>query len=180
MHRRSRGALVAVQTLTAPPARIDATRRRVLGSFIGAYVASRVPWAVAAPVDDGALAPFRALSVILVGRDGLDPALGKRLHDALVADNAEFDRQAQALLELIERRRIEPLHLQRTLDAEHPEFATLPRAIVMAWYLGIVGDPAHARCIAYENALGAVVVADRLKPPSYCYGAYGSWARAPG
>ena len=49
----------------------------------------------------------------------------------------------------------------------------------MAWYPGIVGDPVRARCIAYESALNAVVVADVLKLPSYCYGEYGNWARKP-
>ena len=45
--------------------------------------------------------------------------------------------------------------------------------------MGIVGSGATARCIAYEDALDNVIVADVLKPPTYCYGPYGSWARKP-
>jgi hypothetical protein len=45
--------------------------------------------------------------------------------------------------------------------------------------MGIVGDGAKARCLAYEKALNAVIVADVLKPPSYAYDAYGSWAAKP-
>ena len=36
-----------------------------------------------------------------------------------------------------------------------------------------------ARCLAFETALNAEVVADVLKPPTYAYGAYGSWMRKP-
>ena len=57
--------------------------------------------------------------------------------------------------------------------------ATLPRKIVSAWFLGIVGSGEQARCIAYETALNAVIVADVLKPPTYAYGVYGSWEKKP-
>ena len=36
-----------------------------------------------------------------------------------------------------------------------------------------------ARCVAYETALDAVIVADVLKPPTFAYGAYGSWSAKP-
>ena len=71
------------------------------------------------------------------------------------------------------------MQLQALLDGEHSPLALLPRRIVSAWYLGIVGEGEHARCVAFETALNAAVVADVLKPPTYCYGVYGSWARKP-
>lgn len=80
---------------------------------------------------------------------------------------------------LINERKIDPLDLQKVLDAEHPELAPLPRKIATAWFMGIVGSAEAARCLAYETALNAVIVADVLKPPTYAYGAYGSWARKP-
>lgn len=161
--------------------RVDETRRRVLEGLLGGCVASLVPFAHAQsrPVD-AAHGTFFALSAILVGNVSLDPALGARLHDALVADDPGFADAARSLLELIEARKLDPLQLQGVLDDEHSKLAALPRNIAAAWYLGIVGGGEHARCIAYENALNAVVVADVLKPPTYCYGAYGSWARKPG
>ena len=45
--------------------------------------------------------------------------------------------------------------------------------------LGVVGSGEGARCVAYETALNAVIVADVLKPPTYAYGAYGSWSAKP-
>ena len=38
---------------------------------------------------------------------------------------------------------------------------------------------AAARVVAFGTALNAVVVADVLKPPTYCYGVYGSWTKKP-
>ena len=178
MRRSDRDALPAAGRLARPP-RPDSTRRRrptgaatTIGTSEATYPPTKVPRRTRA-------CRRRAFSVLLVGRGGLDAVLAKRLRDALLADNAQFDQQAQALLDLIERGRIEPLQLQRTLDDERSPLATLPRAIVMAWYPGIVGDPVHARCIAHESARNAVVVADVLKLPSYCYGEYGNWARKP-
>ena len=55
----------------------------------------------------------------------------------------------------------------------------LPRSIVTAWCLGIIGQGESARCIAYETALNAVIVADILKPPTYAYGVYGTWQSKP-
>jgi len=85
----------------------------------------------------------------------------------------------RALLALINERKIDPLRLQKVLDAERSPLATLPRKIVSAWFLGIVGSGEQARCIAYETALNAVIVADVLKPPTYAYGVYGSWEKKP-
>ena len=67
------------------------------------------------------------------------------------------------------------------LDGEHSPLAPLPRQIMSAWFLGVVGGggSGDARCVAYETALNAVVVADVLKPPTYAYGAYGSWSAKP-
>lgn len=62
---------------------------------------------------------------------------------------------------------------------ENSPLKLVPWQIVTAWYMGIVGDGAKARCLAYETALNAQVVADVLKPPTYADGAYGSWARKP-
>ena len=155
------------------------TRRLLLLGVVSAYTASLIPWALAQEVTDADHGAFQALSAILTGRRSLDSAQGERLYAALVADDPGFPAAAKALLATIEQRKIDPMRLQKVLDEEQSPFALLPWRIVTAWYMGIVGDGGKARCLAFETALNAEVVADVLKPPTYAYGAYGSWTRKP-
>ena len=124
---------------------LDADRRRLLGSLLGAYVSSLVPWALAQPVADADRSAFQAVSAILARHSTLDFALGARLYDALAADDPEFPRKTGTLLQLIEQRKLDPLQLQATLKAQKSPLAALPRAIVTAWYMGIVKTRARAR-----------------------------------
>ncbi|MQR00771.1 sorbitol dehydrogenase family protein [Glaciimonas soli] len=165
-----------VTETTAPS---NLTRRTLLIGLLSAYSASLIPWALAQPVANPEQGSFVAVSAILVGRQALDAVQAKRLYDALTADDSGFPAAAQALLTLINDRKIDPVALQKTLDDEHSPLAALPRKIMTAWCLGIVGDSEKARCIAYETALNAVIVEDVLKPPTYAYGTYGSWAKKP-
>jgi hypothetical protein len=158
----------------------DSARRRLLGSLLSAYAASLIPWALAQPVEDAGRGAFMALSAIIAGRQSLDAAQAGRLYDALAAEDPGFPAAAQALLAFINERKTDPLQLQNVLDTDRSPLAPLPRKIATAWFMGIVGSGDQARAIAYETALNAVIVADVLKPPTYCYGAYGSWARKPG
>lgn len=154
---------------------VDPSRRRLLVGVLTAYTASLIPWALAQPAPHADRGAFTALSAILVGRQALDAAQATRLYDALAATHPNFPADVQALLTLINQRQIDPLKLQQVLDAEQSALAPLPRSIVTAWALGVVGSGEDARCVAYETALNAVIVADVLKPPTYAYGAYGSW-----
>lgn len=154
-------------------------RRGLLAGFVCAYTASLIPWALAQEATDADNGAFLALSAILAGRQSLDAAQAKRLYTALVADDPGFPAAAKALLDTIEQRKIDPMQLQKVLDDEKSPLKELPWRIVTAWYMGIVGDGAKARCLAFETALNAEAVADVLKPPTYAYGAYGSWARKP-
>ena len=155
------------------------TRRRLLVGFVSAYTAALVPWAMAQQATDADNAAFLALSAILAGRQSLDSAHAQRLYKALVADDPRFPAAVKSLLDTIEQRKIDPMQLQTTLDHEKSPLAILPGRIVTAWYMGIVGDGANARCLAFETALNAQAVADVLKPPTYAYGTYGSWAKKP-
>lgn len=155
------------------------TRRRVVLSLLSAYTASLIPWATAQAVADDSQGSFLAVSAILAGRQSLDTILAKRLYDALASDDSGFPSAVRSLLALINERKIDPLQLQKTLDTEHSALAPLPRKIATAWFLGIVGEGENARCIAYENALNAVIVEDVLKPPTYAHGVYGSWSKKP-
>lgn len=155
------------------------TRRLLLFGLVSAYTASLIPWALAQEATDADNGAFLALSAILAGRQSLDKAQAQRLYAALVEDDPGFPAAAKALLDTIESRKIDPMQLQKSLDDEKSPLGLLPRRIVTAWYMGIIGDGARARCLAFETALNAETVADVLKPPTYAYGAYGSWARKP-
>ncbi|HXD36138.1 sugar dehydrogenase complex small subunit [Rhodanobacter sp. FW102-FHT14D06] len=163
----------------APDDPADPSRRRLLVGLLTAYTATLIPWALAQEVPDDQQGAFVAVSAILVGRPSLDAAQATRIYAALVADDAHFPADVQALLALINQRHIDPLRLQGVLDSEHSSLAPLPRRIMSAWALGVVGSGDGARCIAYESALDAVIVADVLKPPTYAYGTYGSWTGKP-
>jgi len=157
----------------------DLQRRALLAGLMAACFSSYVPRAVAQPAADPAQDAFLAVSRILTGRTSLDLALAGRLYEALLADMPRFGEDVQALRAWMDEREIGPDELQRRLDAEKSPLAGLPREIVTAWYTGIVGHGERARCIAFETSLIYVIVADRLRPPSYCYGPPGSWVEQP-
>jgi hypothetical protein len=155
------------------------SRRTVLAALLSATTAALIPWALAEPVTDAGSGAFLALSAIIAGRQSLDAVQAKRLYAALTADDAGFPAAAQALLTLINDRKLDLTVLQKTLDDEKSPLAAVPRKVATAWFSGIVGSGAKARCLAYETALNAQIVADVLKPPSYGYGVYGSWTKKP-
>jgi hypothetical protein len=157
----------------------DPTRRALLAGLVVGYIASYFPWSFAQAQRGAAGGAFLSVSKILTGRIVLDATQATRLYDALVIEDARFAEDVQALLALINERNVDPLQLQQLLDAEKSPLATVPKRIVTGWYMGIVGSGQKARALAYENALNAVVVSDVLKPPTYCYGEYGSWSVKP-
>ena len=136
-------------------------------------------WALAQPVNAEGFGAFTALSAFIVGRKALDGELSARLYRALVEDDPQFDANCRALLAAIEQRQLPIDGLQSLLDAEGSAQARVPRQVAQAWFLGVVGEGKRARCLAYEHALNAEIVADQLRPPTYCYGEYGSWSKPP-
>lgn len=161
------------------PTRLALSRRALLAGLLTTHTLALIPWAAAQSIDDAGHGAFLAVSAILAGRQTLDAVQAKRLYDALVADDPGFPAASQSLLTLINDRKIDPLQLQSVLDQEKSTIAGLPRIIATAWFLGIVGQGEKARCIAFETALNAQIVSDVIKPPTYAYGAYGSWSRKP-
>lgn len=154
-------------------------RRTLLTGLSAAYLVSHVPTAMAQPADAAPREAFMTVSRILTGRPSLDADQATRLYEALAAASPGFAADIQALRSFIEERKIDPAQLQSTLDAEQSPLTGVPRDIVEAWYTGIVGAAERARCITFETSLMFVAVADRLNPPSYCYGRYGSWMDKP-
>ena len=148
-------------------------------ALLAAGVAPAIPPAFAATTPEAVPDAFLAVSKILTGRPSLDPAQASRLYAALFADDPQFAGGLEALLALIDERKIDPLQLQHVLDSERSPVAPLPRKIMTAWCVGVVGADENARCVTFETNLTNVIVSDKLKPPSYCYGGYGSWVDQP-
>ncbi|MCY0389399.1 sugar dehydrogenase complex small subunit [Robbsia sp. Bb-Pol-6] len=168
----------------------NAIRRGLLGGLFFSYVASFYPWseagaqgtpASAAPASARAVAPpaFLRVSRLLTGRAALDAAQADRLHAGLLAAQSDFPAYLRDLDTFIVEHAATAGNLQMLLDAARVPYAKLPRQIAIAWYVGVVGTGAGARCVTYETSLMNVVVADQLTPASYAYGPYGSWARPP-
>jgi Membrane bound FAD containing D-sorbitol dehydrogenase len=157
----------------------DPERRALLTGLTAACLVSYVPSAIAQPADAAPREAFMAVSRTLTGRASLDADQAARLYEALVADAPGFATDVQALRSFLDERKIDPVQLQSALDAEQSPLTAVPRSIVKAWYTGIVGEAERARCVTFETSLMHVAVADRLNPPSYCYGSYGSWMDQP-
>jgi hypothetical protein len=153
-------------------------RRTVFATVAVAYAASFIPrtWAGS---PDPSYSAFVTVSEYLTGHPVLDGALAMRAYSALAGDDEGFKGQVQSLSTLIAAQKPDPMTLQAILDGKKSPLAALPRKIVKAWYLGVVGDGDKARCIAFENNLTNRAVADHLRPPSYCFGTYGSWVQKP-
>ncbi len=81
-----------------------------------------------------------------------------------MADDPHFVADVQGLAALINQRGIDPVKLQQVLDDEHSPLAMLPRKIVTAWYLGVVGEGDKARCLSFETNLSNELVGDKLRP----------------
>lgn len=122
---------------------------------------------------------FERMSHLITGHDALDAALRARLFDAFVAIHPGFEADVVALAAFVEQRKLDGASLQAALDDAKAKFAGLPRLIARGWYVGIVEKGADAQCVAYATSLAQVAVADHIRPPTYAYGAYGTWANKP-
>jgi len=145
-----------------------------------AYTYLNLPKAMAQPKVPSAMpATFVKVSQQLSGRESLNVAEAERLYAALAANNADFATQLGQLADFMAQKNPDPATLQAALDAEKAPFAKLPASILTAWYVGVVGSGKNAVCVTYETSLMAQAVADKLRPPSYAYGPYGSWSLPP-
>lgn len=157
----------------------DPLRRSLLVTFVFGYTAFMMPRAFSATDDKAAYGDFVAVSQFLTGHPSLDEAQAVRLFNAMSEDDFGFAEKVQSLRALIDSRHPDPMQLQGVLEFEKSALSRLPRMITHAWYLGVVGEGKRARCLAFEDNLTNIAVKDKLAPPSYCFGAYGSWAAKP-
>ena len=118
---------------------------------------------------------FIRVSKALCGDIYLDAAQASVLLDGLQQQDGGFADACVALDRFISEQATDPLQWQAALDAAKAPFAALPRRIVSAWYIGVVGSGTKARALTYVTSLMYRVTADRVRPPSYAYGSYGSW-----
>jgi Membrane bound FAD containing D-sorbitol dehydrogenase len=155
----------------------DEERRAVLSGLALVCLAAVV--GPAAAQTGAAHEAFLDLSRLLTGRASLDAEQAVRLFEAFASGTPDFETGVQRLLAWIKEHNVDAVRLQQALDAEASALAGLPRQVMTAWYTGVVGEGAAARCVTFETSLMHQLVADRLNPPSYCYGPHGSWGSAP-
>ena len=152
-------------------------RRHLLGGALAAGALASLRWPAAAAAE--APAAFMALSAYLTERQNLDTAIGARLLAAQQEVDAKLPAKLDALWQWISSQKVALADLNARIAADKPEFAGLAAQVMQLWYLGIAGSGTNTRVVNYEYALNAQVVGDKLRPPSYAYGAYGSWTSNP-
>jgi hypothetical protein len=118
---------------------------------------------------------FMQVSRFLCGTQTLEDTQADHLLDALLAGDTGFGTACTQLAAFIAEKQPDPLELQSQLDTDKVPFAALPARIVTAWFVGVVGSGRDAKCITYVTSLMNRAVEDRLRPPSYAYGAYATW-----
>ena len=121
---------------------------------------------------------FFAVSRLLVGKEDLSATFS----DALLAAFRRIDPSFDTLLARLRQALGDgPLgsEVKTRLAGANSDLTSLPQVILSGWYLGVVGSGEKAICVAYVDALANRAVADVLRPQSYSYGAYGSWAKKP-
>lgn len=124
-------------------------------------------------------ADFIAVSRSLVGDHPMTPAYSAALLAALRKAVPGFDMNLATLRQRIGEGPVDGATLQARLAGAEEPVAKLPQTILTGWYLGVAGAGESAICVAYVDAFANQEVADVLRPPSYAYGAYGSWAQPP-
>lgn len=124
-------------------------------------------------------ADFLAVSKALVGREDLSLPFNDALLAAFRKNDASFDAKLAQLRKMIGDAPVSGEALKAALTGAGADIAALPQSILTGWYLGIAGSGSKAICVAYTDALANRLVADVVRPQSYSYGAYGSWAIKP-
>jgi hypothetical protein len=125
------------------------------------------------------LADFTAVSTILTGKADADPALALALYHALREATPGFDAALPALRAALEQGTGHGMDGRLAFGEEGKPQLALSQAILQAWFLGVAGKGARATCVAYVDALANRAVAATLAPPSYSYGALGTWQARP-
>lgn len=160
---------------------IGAQRRRVLQGLITLAAASAAPVSVTRAFAASDASDFLAVSQLLTGRSVMPADFGDALLAAFTKIDADFPAKVARLNAYIKQNQTAAADLQAKLKADTAmaDIAAVPASILTGWYLGVAGSGEQAICVAYVDALANQTVADVLRPQSYSYGAYGTWAAKP-
>jgi hypothetical protein len=140
---------------------------------------SAVAQTAAGSIGNADFAAFMRLSQYLTGKNTLDVEIGHAIFANLVDGDPHFTQQVAQLNDFIASSKTPANGLQQVLDSSQPALATVPKRIMPAWYLGVVGTGAKARTVAYEQALMYPPIADVIVMPSFARGVPGYWAQPP-
>lgn len=129
--------------------------------------------------NDADFAAFMRLSQYLTGKNSLDADIGHAIFANLIDGDPHFTQQVAQLNDFVASSTTPANGLQAVLDSSQPALANVPKRIMPAWYLGVVGTGAKARTVAYEQALMYPPIADVIVMPSFARGVPGYWAQPP-
>jgi len=150
-----------------------------IAAVLGLPFGTRSAFAFSPPAGGGFDA-FIALTKELCGRSQLDPALGKRIYEALVKTDSAFTQNVAAINTWLKSHGGVPRDtVTAALRAAEPPLAKTVGQIMRAWYLGLVGESPTVKVLAYERALMFDPVKDVLTVPSYCRDVPFYWTRKP-
>ncbi|MGF6569179.1 Membrane bound FAD containing D-sorbitol dehydrogenase [Paraburkholderia fungorum] len=142
---------------------------------LGSALAQNAP----AGASDADFAAFMRLSQYLTGKTSLDVEIGHAIFAGLVDGDPHFTQQVTQLNDFVASSKTPANGLQQVLDSSQPTLASVPKRVMPAWYLGVVGTGAKARTVAYEQALMYPPIADVIVMPSFARGVPGYWAQPP-
>jgi hypothetical protein len=149
-----------------------------MAAFIGAVASGVAP--LSAWADDSApTKTFEDVSQTLTGEQKLPTSLRDALYAAFKNSDPSFDASIARMGALISANPGAGAAIQSLWTGPNADLADVQKRILAGWYLGIVGSGEKSVCVAYASDLANALVADVLRPQSYAYGAYGSWAKKP-
>lgn len=155
----------------------EPSRRKVLQGAAVGLVTAAAPGLAAAQTS--AVSDFAKVSSFLTGKNVLNNDVAAALLNAFTTIDPSFAGKLSRLSQLISSDVVTTDNLDRTLEGTSADLVHLPRSILSAWYMGVVGTGAESICVTYADNLANAAVSDVLSPPSYAYGPCNSWAARP-
>lgn len=170
----SRRQFIFGSAIVAAAGLVGLARHAGLPCLSGAFAQT-----VTGGANDAEFAAFMDLSRYLTGKNSLDVEIGHAIFANLVDGDLHFTQQVAQLNDFVASSKTPANGLQQVLDGSQPALATVPKRIMPAWYLGVVGTGARARTVAYEQALMYPPISDVIVMPSFARGVPGYWAQPP-
>lgn len=163
---------------TGPSAASVQTRRMSRRAWLGGTAAVfGLTASVAKAANDTNAGDFTRLSEFLTGKT-LNPGLGARYLAALSKRDPQFAAKAGALRSFIESSNASGMDALMAAGFPSEPLKQTATEIVLAWYLGIVGEGADAELISYADALMYRPARGALIVPTYG-GGPDSWGEKP-